>query len=113
MPARKKAKYQTNFEKRSFGNSIPEGSELVVKVHGAEVVTAQVRHPKNGPVIIGQSHKADKDRKLDTVHLLLKRKRWMGMKKDTLPVGKYVLRVWYWDNDTMTGGGFEDEFEIV
>lgn len=113
MATKKASKYTTNFEKYSFGNGIKQGSELIVKVHGAEVVTGQIRHPTNGPIIIDQSHSRDEDNNTETVNFLLKRRRWMGMKKDILPPGKYVLRIWYWDNDTMKGGGFEDEFEIV
>lgn len=106
------AKYTTNFVKKSFGNGIAQGSELIVRVTGAEVVTGQIRHPNHGPITIDQSHSKDEDNDAETINLKMKRRRWLGLKKDDLPKGKYELRVWYWDNDTMTGGGFRDFFEI-
>ena len=105
-------KYQTNFEKLPAGNGIKEGSELIVKIKGAEVVTGQIRDAKNRIITIDQSHAHDEDNNTETINLLLKRRRWLGLKKDSLPPGKYVLIVWYFDMDTMMGGSYTDKFLI-
>jgi len=107
----KKDKYTTNFVERSSGNSIKQNSELIVRVNGAEAVTGEIR--QNGsPIIIDQSSSRDEDNNAETVNFVLKRRRWRGLRKDTLPPGDYELRIWWWDNDTMSGGGFQDVFRI-
>ena len=106
-------KYETNFEKFPGGNGIKEGSELIIKIHGAEVVTGQIRDVKNRIITIDQSHKNDEDKDAQTINMKLKRRRWLGLKNDNLPAGKYVLIVWYFDNDTMMGGSFTDKFLIA
>lgn len=106
------AKFETNFEKFPAGNGMKEGSELIVKITGAEVVTGQIRDVKNRIITIDQSHSKDEDLNAETINLKLKRRRWMGLKKDNLPSGKYLLIVWYFDYDTMTGGSYTDKFLI-
>ena len=106
-------KYETNFEKFPGGNGIKEGSELIVKIIGAEVITGQIRDVKNRIITIAQSHKNDEDRNAETINIKLKRRRWLGLKNDNLPAGKYVLIVWYFDYDTMMGGSFTDKFLIA
>jgi len=49
-------KFETNFTKYPAGNGIGEGSTLHVKVHGAEVVTGQIRDNQNKVITIDQSH---------------------------------------------------------
>lgn len=105
--------FETNFEKFPMGNGIKEGSELLVKVKGAEVVTGQIRDVKNRIITIDQSHSRDEDNNAETINLKLKRRRWLGLKNDNLPSGKYLLIVWYFDYDTMKGGSYTDKFLIV
>lgn len=107
------AKFQTNFEKYPAGNGIKAGSELHVKVVGAEVVTGQIRDNSNRIITIDQSHSKDEDNDAQTINMKLKRKRWHGLKKDNLRPGKYTLIVWYFDYDTMKGGSYTDKFLIV
>ena len=107
------AKFVTNFEKFPAGNGIKEGSELIVRVKGAEVVTGQIRDVKNRIITIDQSHSKDEDNDAETINLKLKRRRWLGLKNDNLPAGKYVLIVWYFDYDTMKGGSYTDKFLIA
>ena len=105
------SKYQTNFERFQKGNGIREGTELKVKIQGAETVTGQIRC-KNGQVcIIDQSHAADEDNNAETVNFKLKVKG--AGSDDNLPPGEYTLIVWYFDNDTMMGGSYTDKFRIV
>ncbi len=106
-------KFETNFEKFPAGNGIKEGSELILRVKGAEVVTGQIRDVANRIITIDQSHANDEDKDAETINMKLKRRRWLGAKHDNLKPGKYVLIVWYWDNDTMMGGSFTDKFLIV
>lgn len=106
-------KFETNFEKYPAGNGIKEGSELLVRVRGAEVVTGQIRNSKNEIITIDQSHSKDEDNDVETINMKLKSKRWGGLIKSNLPSGKYVLIVWYFDYDTMQGGSYTDEFNIV
>ena len=106
-------KYETNFEKFPGGNGIKEGSELIIKIHGAEVVTGQIRDVKNRIITIDQSHIHDEDGDAQTINMKLKRRRWLGLKNDNLPSGKYILIVWYFDYDTMMGGSFTDKFLIA
>lgn len=107
------AKFQTNFEKFPAGNGIKEGQELQVRIVGAEVVTGQVRDHLNRIITIDQSHARDEDNNAETINLKLKRKKWMGLRKENLPSGKYVLIVWYFDYDTMMGGSYTDKFIIA
>jgi len=105
--------YSTNFEKYPSGNGIKQGSELLVKIKGAEVVTGQIRDAKNHIITIDQSHSKDEDKNAETINMKLKRRSWGGLRKDDLPAGKYILIVWYFDYDTMTGGSYTDKFLIV
>lgn len=107
------AKFETNFEKFPAGNGIREGSELLVTVKGAEVVTGQIRDNGNRIITIDQSHEHDEDNNAETINLKLKRRRWRGLKRENLKPGKYVLIVWYFDYDTMKGGSYTDKFLIV
>lgn len=107
------AKFETNFQKYPSGNGIKEGSELIVRIQGAEVVTGQIRDDKNRIITIDQSHDRDEDNNAETINLKLKRRGWFGLKKTDLPPGKYVLIVWYFDYDEMKGGSYTDKFNIV
>lgn len=105
--------FETNFEKYPAGNGIKEGSELLVKVKGAEVVTGQIRDSRNRILTIDQSHSNDEDKNAETINMKLKKRGWLGIKNDNLPPGKYLLIVWYFDYDTMKGGSYTDKFLIV
>lgn len=107
------SKYQTNFEKFKTGNGIKEGSELIVRIAGAETVTGQIRNGKNQVMQIDQSHEFDEDNNAETVNFKLKTKRWGGLRNDNLPPGSYTLIAWFWDNDVMKGGSYTDQFEII
>jgi len=107
--------YETNFEKFPAGNGIKEGSELIVKIKGAEVVTGQIRDSKNRIIVIDQSYAKDEDNDAQTVNFKLKRKgRGWGIfrRKHNLKPGKYILIIWYFDYDTMMGGSYTDKFLI-
>lgn len=106
------SKYQTNFSKFDEGNGIEIGTELLVKIIGAESVTGQIRDSNNKVILIDQSSISDEDQRLETVNFILKRKG-MGYADDNLPAGEYKLVCWYWDNDSMTGGSYTDKFLIV
>ena len=109
-------KFVTNFEKFPAGNGIKEGSELIVRVKGAEVVTGQIRDVKNRIITIDQSHSKDEDNDAETINMKLKRRgRGWGIfrRNYNLPAGKYVLIVWYFDYDTMKGGSYTDKFLIA
>lgn len=109
-------KFETNFEKYPAGNGIEEGSELLVKIVGAEVVTGQIRDARNRIITIDQSHSNDEDKDAQTINMKLKRRgRGWGIfrRNYNLPPGKYVLIVWYFDYDTMMGGSYTDKFLIV
>ena len=106
------SRYQTNFQKYDEGNGIEIGSELKVKIQGAESVTGQIRDSQNKVILIDQSSVSDEDQRLETVNFILKRKG-MNYPNDNLPAGEYTLVTWYWDNDTMTGGSYTDKFLIV
>lgn len=104
------SKYQTNFAQFDAGNGIAHKQELIVKIVGAETVTGQIRY-KNGQVcLIDQSHAADEDNNAETINFNMKVK---GAADDNyLPPGEYTLIVWYFDNDTMMGGSYNDRFLI-
>jgi hypothetical protein len=109
----KDSKYQTNFKKYPQGNGIEEGSELIVRIKGAETVTGQLRGAQNQVIQIDQSHAYDEDNDAETVNFVLKTKRWGGLRNNNLPPGVYTLICWFWDNDVMTGGSYTDKFIIV
>lgn len=104
-------KYQTNFIKTSTGNGIQAGRELIVRIRGAEVVTAKLSH-KGKLLQVDQSHKNDEDSDTETINLKLKTKSRFFRTTNLLP-GTYELHVWYFDNDTMMGGSYRDKFEII
>ena len=105
------SKYQTNLIKGDRGNSIKTGRELIVRIRGAEVVTAKLSH--NGRLLqVDQSHKNDEDSNTETINLKLKTKSRYFRTTNLIP-GTYELHVWYWDNDTMMGGSYRDSFEIT
>ncbi len=109
-------KFEVNFEKFPAGNGIKEGSELLVKVIGAEVVTGQIRDARNKIITIDQSHSNDEDKNAETINMKLKRRgRGWGIfrRKYDLPPGRYTLIVWYFDYHSMNGGSYTDKFLIV
>lgn len=109
-------KYTSNFKSYPIGNGIKIGSELEIRIAGAEVVTAQIRNSNNQLIMIEQSHSNDKDHDKETIQIKLKtkRRRWgIFRRHDDLPVGEYTLFLWYFDYVNMTGGTYKDRFNIV
>ncbi len=105
------SKYQTNFIKGPKGNSISQGTQLIVKIKGAESVTGRIS--RNGRVLmIDQSTETDEDNNTETINFLLKARYRICFKRN-LPKGKYTLFTWWWDKETMASGTYEDEFEII
>ena len=103
-------KYQANFVKTRHGNGIKSGTELIVKVRGAEVVTGKLS--KNGKLlIIDQSHKNDEDRNGETINFRLKRKNrfWPN---SHLPTGMYELHIWFYNAKSGERGLYRDKFFI-
>ena len=109
---RNTGKYQTNFVKGPKGNGIKTGQELIVRIKGAEVVTAKLSY--QGKLLqVDQSHAKDEDNDTETINLKLKTKSRFFRRTVNLLPGTYELHVWYWDNDTMMGGSYRDKFEIT
>ena len=82
------------------GNQIPSGETLIVTVPEAEVIAGGI-YQNNFPVIIDQS----------SVTLNFKLKK--GWLRKNLPVGIYQLRIWFFDYNTMKGGGYRQDFRIT
>ena len=91
-------KYQTNFKKTRWGNGIKTGTELLVRVKGAETVTGKLSY-KGQLLIIDQSHDKDEDNDAETINFKLKHRRFR-MFNYKLPLGKYELHIWFYDQDS-------------
>ena len=105
------SKYTTNFDKSPKGNSICKGSELFVRVRGADSVTGRISI-RGRVEMIDQSTSTDEDNDIETINFKL-RKRFRVFGKRDLPQGTYSLLVWWWDKETQRTGTYSDEFEIV
>ena len=104
-------KYHTNFIKTSRGNGIKTGTELIVRIRGAETVAGQIFH-KGQLLIVDQSHKHDEDKDTETINFKLKHRRFKIFKYN-LPLGTYRLHLWFHDEDSDEKGTYTDRFEIV
>lgn len=112
---RRGPKYQTNFTESPMGNGIPHGTELIVRVVDAEIVTGRISDAITRRVYqIDQSHKFDEDNDEETTNFTMKTKSQPNpIPPDYfLPKGEYYLLTWWWDNDTMRGGTYKDKFVI-
>lgn len=112
---RRGPKYTTNFVKTLQGNGIPFGSELIVRVRDAEVVTGRLYSLKTKKTYqIDQSHAKDEDNDVETTNFSMKSKIHARSEPPNyhLPPGEYMLLTWWWDNDTMRGGTYKDKFVI-
>ena len=105
------SKYQTNFEKSPLGNSIKKGSELFVRIRGADSVTGRISI-RNRVEMVDQSTQTDEDNDIETINFKLQKRFRLFGKKD-LPAGLYSLLVWWWDKETQRTGTYSDNFEIV
>ena len=103
-------KYQTNFKKTQWGNGIKTGTELLVRVKGAETVTGKLSY-KVALLMIDQSHANDEDKDAETINFKLKHRRFR-MFKYNLPLGTYELHIWFYDEDSGERGLYKDEFQI-
>ena len=104
-------KYQTNFVKTRNGNGIKTGTELLVRIRGAEVVTGKISH-KGQLLIIDQSHDNDEDKDASTINFKLKHRRFKIFKYN-LPLGEYELHLWFYDQDSGERGLYRDKFVII
>ena len=104
-------KYQTNFVKTLTGNGIRTGTELKIKIRGAEIVTGKISY-KGALLIIDQSHANDEDKDASTINFKLKHRRYKIFKYN-LPLGEYTLHLWFYDQDSGERGTYTDKFEIV
>jgi hypothetical protein len=98
-----------------MGNGIPYGTELIVRVKGAEIVTGRLSDARTKRVYqIDQSHKRDEDNDEETTNFTMKSKSQPNpIPPDYfLPNGEYYLLTWWWDSDTMRGGTYRDKFVI-
>lgn len=112
---RRGPKYTTNFIKTKDGNGIQYGTELIIRVKGAEVVTGRLFDLITKKTYqIDQSHVKDEDNDAETTNFTLKSKAHPDSEGPDyfLPWGDYVLLTWWWDNDTMRGGTYKDKFSI-
>jgi len=104
-------KYQTNFVKTVRGNGIKTGTELQVRVRGAETVTGKLSY-RGQLLIIDQSHDKDEDNDAETINFKLKHRRFRLFKYN-FPVGTYELHIWFYDKDTGERGLYRDKFEVM
>lgn len=105
------SKYQTNFVKTAKGNGIKTGTELLVRIRGAETVTGKLSY-KGQLLMIDQSHASDEDNDSETINFKLKHRRFR-MFKYNLPLGTYELHIWFYDEDSGERGLYRDKFEIT
>ena len=108
-----KPRYQVNWVSTPRGNGIKSGSRLNIEIRNALFITGQIRDAQGRLILIGQSHKNDKDKRSDTLSILLKRKGRMSLRNHGLKPGTYELKCCYWDEKTNTGGGYTEKFEII
>jgi len=104
-------KYQTNFVRTPYGNGIKTGTELIVKIRGAEVVTGKISH-KGRLLMIDQSHANDEDKDASTINFKLKHRKYKILKYN-LPLGEYELHLWFYDKDSGERGLYRDKFQII
>jgi len=112
---RRAPRYTTNFEKTTNGNGIPHGKELLIRVKDAEAVTGRLYDAKTHKTYqLDQSHARDEDNDVETTNFTMKSKVHPNTSPPDhfLPRGKYVIFTWWWDDDTMRGGTYKDEFVI-
>lgn len=105
------SKYQTNFNQSPKGNSIKKGSELFVRIRGADSVTGRISI-RGRVEMIDQSTLTDEDNDIETINFKLK-KRFRIFGNRDLPAGTYSLLVWWWDKETQRTGTYSDQFEII
>ena len=85
-------KYQTNFIRGPSGNGISRGSELLVKIKGADSVTGRIA--QHGRLImVDQSTERDEDNDIETINFKLKEKTPFYKSAKDLPPGDYELHV--------------------
>ena len=104
-------KYQTNFIRTSKGNGIKTGTELLVRVKGAEIVTGKISF-RGKLLMIDQSYKRDEDNDAETINFKLKHRRYKIFKYN-LPLGTYELHLWFYDEDSGERGLYRDKFEVI
>jgi len=104
-------KYQTNFVKTRYGNGIKTGTELLVRIRGAETVTGKLSY-KGQLLMIDQSHSRDEDNDGETINFKLKHRRFRLFNYN-LPLGTYELHLWFWNKATGERGLYRDRFQIV
>lgn len=106
-------KYEVNFTKGINGNSIRTGSKLLIKIRGAKSVSCGL-YKEGSLILANQSHNNDDDKNTETTNLLLKKRRLtrLGFQSNLDP-GTYVLKTWFWVQETGEQGTYTDEFEII
>ena len=102
-------KYQTNFVKTGKGNGIKSGTELLVRIRGAEIVTGKLSY-RNKLLMIDQSHDKDEDNDAETINFKLKTGSRLWRKN--LRLGTYELHLWFYDQDSGERGLYRDKFHI-
>ena len=106
------SKYQTNFVITTRGNGLKLGSDLTVKIRGAESVSGTIKDIRGKLLQIAQSHSKDEDNDAQTINFTLKVKRFK-MFNYYIPKGEYFIKVSWWDKDTQRQGYYNDKFAIV
>lgn len=104
-------KYQTNFVKTQYGNGIKTGTELLVRIRGAETVTGKISY-KGQLLMIDQSHSRDEDKDAETINFKLKHRRFKIFKYN-LPLGVYELHLWFYNKTSGERGLYRDKFQII
>jgi len=104
-------KYQTNFIPTDRGNGIKSGTELLVRIRGAKVVTGKISQ-KGQLLIIDQSHAKDEDNDTETINFKLKHRRFKIFNYN-LPPGEYELHLWFYDEVSGERGLYTDKFDII
>lgn len=104
-------KYQTNFVKTSKGNGIKTGTELIIRIRGAETVTGKLSY-KGQLLMIDQSHAKDEDNDAETINFKLKHRRFRLFNYN-LPAGTYELHIWFYNEDSGERGLYRDKFEVT
>lgn len=106
-----------------YGNTIDAGEELIVKFPRAEIVSGFIISPegkiwKHGRKVLGrrlladQSHENDEDKDPSTINFKLRKFNFKKLRYEDFPEQTYILFCWFWDNDTMKGGKYIDEFYL-
>jgi len=100
-------KYQTNFVKGLHGNSVKTGTKLL----GAKSIAGKISY-HGKLLIINQSHDKDEDNDSTTIQFNLKHRRFRLFNYN-LPLGKYELHLWFYDEDSGETGHYRDVFQII